>query len=68
MRRFRACSLRVVRDEKQVKTLKQLYYFSPAIMILFLISDPIAKEQCRLNLVSSSPTPLTGNMSVGIGE
>lgn len=30
--------------------------------------DPIAKEQCRLNLVSSSPTPLTGNMPVGVGE
>lgn len=29
------------------------------------ILDPIVKDQGRLNMVSSSPTPITGSLPVG---
>lgn len=37
------------------------------ILILFFsfILDPIVKDQGRLNMVSSSPTPITGSLPVG---
>lgn len=35
-----------------------------------LLTDPVVKEQCRMmSAVSSSPTPLSGGLSVvGVGE
>lgn len=45
---------------------KQICFF---IEISSLVSDPVLKEQCRmLSNVTASPTPITGTMSVGVGE
>lgn len=37
---------------------------------VFIFAVPVVKEQCRMmSQVTSSPTPLTGNLSVvGVGE
>lgn len=45
---------------KEMISLCSFSYFSFQIIL-----DPIAKEQGRLNMVSSSPTPVTGSLPVG---